>query len=200
MSRQKSLGRRELTAVLAALGELLGAQGIETSLVIAGGTALNLLGVIERATRDVDVLARVEKAPVGRTFRRPIPLPENLTLAIRRVGRDFGLSSDWMNTQVAEQWASDPPEELFEDVEWRTFGALEIGWLGRPALIALKLHAAADRDRDSVHYQDLIALAPGSSELENARAFVVQQDTAAEFPSIVDEVIDHVQRDLGRSR
>ena len=39
------------------IGELLDAEGARAYVVVVGGAALNLLGVVERPTRDVDVIA-----------------------------------------------------------------------------------------------------------------------------------------------
>lgn len=50
---------REIERVLSALGDQLDA-GAEVSLVLVGGAALALLGVVERATYDVDVIARAD--------------------------------------------------------------------------------------------------------------------------------------------
>ncbi|MGH9258861.1 MAG: DUF6036 family nucleotidyltransferase, partial [Acidimicrobiales bacterium] len=43
---------------LQATGELLARRGERAAIVIVGGTALNLLGVVARVTRDVDVIAK----------------------------------------------------------------------------------------------------------------------------------------------
>ena len=47
----------DIERALHALGELLALDGIEFGVIVLGGAALNLLGIVERATRDVDVLA-----------------------------------------------------------------------------------------------------------------------------------------------
>jgi hypothetical protein len=48
---------REIEAALRAVGELVEAAGEYYAIVIVGGAALNLLGIVERSTRDVDILA-----------------------------------------------------------------------------------------------------------------------------------------------
>ncbi len=44
----------QLDKALQGVGELLARRGDEAAIVVVGGTALNLLGVVERYTRDVD--------------------------------------------------------------------------------------------------------------------------------------------------
>lgn len=42
---------------LASVGELLAIDGVDVGIAVIGGTALNLLGIVQRTTNDVDVLA-----------------------------------------------------------------------------------------------------------------------------------------------
>jgi len=52
-------GRAALVEALQAVGERLAYDGATCTLVVVGGAALNLLGIVDRPTIDVDVLARV---------------------------------------------------------------------------------------------------------------------------------------------
>jgi hypothetical protein len=54
-------GSAGIGLALARVGELLAADGEAFALVVLGGAALNLLGIVERATRDVDVLASASR-------------------------------------------------------------------------------------------------------------------------------------------
>jgi hypothetical protein len=79
--------------VLSALGEQLAAAGQRYELVVIGGSGLLALGIIERSTRDVDLLALRS----GDELNRAKPLPANLEAARDRVARDFSLPDDWLN-------------------------------------------------------------------------------------------------------
>jgi hypothetical protein len=150
-----------LDKALRAVGELLARRGQSAAIVVVGGTALNLLRVVERATRDVDVIATAT----------PEPLPTPLTDAIRTVARDLGLPSDWLNTTVAGQWQTGLPPGFTSRIVWRVDGGLWIGLAGRLDLIYLKLYAAADDvGPASRHFTDLLALRPTTNELTAARA------------------------------
>ena len=128
-------------------------------------------------------------------LERAEPFPPTLARAIRTVARDFGLSNAWMNAVVGAQWAQGLPPGLLEDTTWRNYGGgLDVGLVGRQALIALKLFAAADRGQQSVHVQDLLTLAPTPDEMEFAAAWVRTQDAANEWASLVGEVIAYVKR------
>ncbi len=182
---------------LAAVGEILANEGVEVGVVIVGGTALNLLGIVERTTNDVDVLAVLggEDDTTGVTLAPPDPLPEPLDRAIARVATDFQMSSDWMNTVVGLQWQTGLPPGLAGRLRWRRYGGLRVGLADRYDLIFLKLYAAADSEGPaSVHTQDLLALRPSEGELRSAVAWVRGQDPTAAFARILEEVVAYVRR------
>lgn len=185
-----------LEVALGAVGELLEEDRTAVALVVVGGATLNLLGLIDRATQDVDVIARAAE-PIGAMPARlapPDPLPDALQRAIVRVARDFGLASDWINTAIARQWSQGLPPWLPHDITWRRYGGLHVGLVGRRTLIALKLFATVDQSVRSVHGQDLLALNPSDEELDEAAAWVTAQDASDSFPRLVAEVVEHVRR------
>ena len=155
------------------------------------------MGIVERTTGDVDVIATVRPSEdeSESALVPPNPVPEPLAEATARVARDFDLPPDWMNTEIGAQWELSPPPHLAEDLTWREFGGLRVGLAGRRTLIALKLFAAVDQGPESVHYQDLATLEPTDKELEEAGAWVRTQDASPAFPEMTNEVIRHVQRD-----
>jgi len=186
----------QLRDVLSAVGELLEAEGETVRIVVVGGASLNLSGLIDRATDDVDVIARVEEAGDETTLIHPDPMPGALEDAVQRVARDFGLPSGWLNTAVGNQWQTSLPPSLREDLTWHRFGGLRVGVAGRRPLIALKLLAAVDHGgKQSVHYQDLVRLDPTEEGLEEARAWAESEDPSPIVADHIDQVIRHVRND-----
>jgi Nucleotidyltransferase of unknown function (DUF6036) len=91
MTAITSSGRvREL---LVALSEQLAVRGQHYELVVVGGSALLALELVERTTRDVDVVALRHAGSLSKAD----PLPPDLIDARSRVASDFGLSEDWLN-------------------------------------------------------------------------------------------------------
>jgi hypothetical protein len=122
-------------------------------IIVAGGSALLLLGIVDRETGDIDAVACQPKLS---TIARDIAL----------VGEDLGLPVSWLNDGVRayhDLLAADYRDRLTTIGE---FGALTVRALGRPDLILLKIAAARPRDLD-----DLRALAPTVEEI----AFVASQ-------------------------
>ena len=184
---------------LSAVGELLAAEGVEVGIVVVGGVALNLLGVVKRTTTDVDVLAIVPSlTDTGEVaLAPPEPLPEPLRRAIATVARDLQLPNDWMNTVVGLQWETGLPPGMGRRLHWRQFAGLRVGLADRYDLIFLKLYAAADSGSPtSVHFQDLLALRPTERELLAAAAWVREQDPTPAFVRILEQVIEHARKSI----
>ncbi len=191
----------DIEKALNAVGEILESQREEVGIVVLGGTALNLLGIVHRTTKDVDILA-IGSQPVTEpkvTLRPPNPLPESLTQAIKRVARDFGLPEDWMNAVAGSQWRSGLPPSLEDRLEWRRYRGLHVGIVSRYDLIFFKLYAAVDSAPTEIHYQDLRALHPSQQEVEDAARWVRSQDMSEGFGQILDQVLDRLRQDLDRS-
>ncbi|MEO7501508.1 MAG: hypothetical protein ABIW94_02605 [Gemmatimonadaceae bacterium] len=170
----KDLG--DIEEALNRVGELLAATGHEYAIVVLGGAALDLLGIVNRETRDVDILTFAEPRP-GRepspdtVDEVPRPMPEPLQRAARIVARDLGLDLDWLNTEPSLQLRGGLPPGLAARVRWQLYGALWVGLVHRNDLVFFKLFASVDSGGPkSVHYQDLIALRPSPGELLDAAA------------------------------
>jgi hypothetical protein len=192
-------GSGEIDEALGRVGELLAFEGQRYAIVILGGAALNLLGIIDRPTSDVDILAFADtRRTRPRLSEPPEPVPEPLRRAVRTVARDMRLDDDWLNTGPALQWRSGLPPGLSERVHWRDYGGLRVGLVDRYDLIFFKLFAAADSTGTrSVHYQDLIAIAPSVTELDAAVQWVATQDASPGFAQALRKALNHVRHDLG---
>src|SRR5688572_5887753 len=83
-----------LAQALHTLGAVLEQRGLRYEVVAVGGSSLLLLGLIERSTRDLDLVAIVRD---GR-YLPADPLPASLAEAARDVGDALGLASDWLNS------------------------------------------------------------------------------------------------------
>jgi predicted Rossmann-fold nucleotide-binding protein len=66
-----------LISALRALGEILASQGEHAAVVVVGGTALIMQGLVARVTRDVDVIAISHDPPEkeSKVIEAPEPLP-----------------------------------------------------------------------------------------------------------------------------
>ena len=163
----------------------LAGLGLRLEAVVIGGSALALLGVSARPTRDFDILAPVlppEIAEAARAFAR----------AQRRLGVD--LMDDWLNNgpmQVGEVLPKAWQLRTRPVFEGR---ALVLSTLGRADLLKTKLFALCDRGTD---LSDCVALAPTAPELDEAVLWLAEQDANPEWPAHVKATIADLTRRLG---
>jgi hypothetical protein len=166
-----------LSRALRLLGDVLQERGLSYELVAAGGSALLLLGLLERPTRDLDVVALVE----GRRYVGANPLPPDLLNAVRDVGETLGVGDDWLNPGPTSLLELGLPEGFEGRVETRRFGQLTLHLASRSDQICFKVYAATDQGPNSKHFDDLRALAPSSSELIQAARWARTHDPSDGF-------------------
>jgi len=176
----------DLDDALTTLGELLTDQGESYDLIVIGGGALLLQGLIERPTEDLDVVARLE----GDTWLSAKPFPDILTALVIEVADALDLARNWLNHGPAELlMRAGLPDGFIERLEKRTYGSLTVRFAAREDQIAFKLDAAADHLPDeSKHLMDLRRLAPSGAELQEARAWCAAH-RGAQRQHDLDEVI-----------
>jgi hypothetical protein len=173
--------------LLDALGEQLAAQNDCFTIAVVGGSALLALGLISRATRDVDVVAIVD----GEELTSAQPLPAALAGAARTVARDFGLSEDWLNPGPSSLLDLGLPEGFFERAQRRHYGTgLEVLFASRVDQIHLKLYATVDQGAGK-HLDDLQALAPTERELLDAASWSQTHDPSDGYRSVLARVLNY---------
>lgn len=184
--------RSDFEEAFSRLGEFLKAEGVQLRLVVVGGAALNLLGLVSRTTTDADVIA-VEQ---GGQLVTPNDLPPALAEGAAAVAASLRLSPDWLNTGPALQMRFGLPPGFQERITWLQFDTLHVGLGSRLDLITLKLFAAADHwPARGVHYRDLVALAPEIREIAPGAEWVRTQDASPDFPDLVDAVVAQLETD-----
>src|SRR5690349_17382175 len=85
--------RSTLETALRALGDLLADRQEQYVVVAIGGGALSYLGLIERATEDIDLVGLIE----GEMLVSAEPIPARLVSAISDIAQLHRLQPRWMN-------------------------------------------------------------------------------------------------------
>jgi len=172
-------------ATLAAFDRYLADRHLALEAVVVGGTALNLLGVITRQTRDCDIL-------------HPALPPEILAAS-----RAFAVGVTAAGGKLKEDWLNNGPASLAP--------LLPAGWerrlqeafrgqvlvlrsLHRSDLLKSKLFALCDRGLD---LPDCLALAPTAAELAEAIAWLEPQDLHPGWPAHVRATLGDLAQRLG---
>lgn len=167
--------------------EQLGASREE--LVVCGGSALLALGLVNRTTKDVDVLAGVD-ARSG--LVDPRPLSKTLIRVAFAVGAELDLPQGWLNAGPANQVLARLPEGFLSRLIPREYGPkLTIHYPDRFDLIHLKLFAVIDQGPGR-HVSDLLAMEPSDDEMLAAARWVLTQDSGDVFPKLVRDAVTHL--------
>jgi hypothetical protein len=175
-----------LDTILGALDEQLRALGKLLEIVVIGGSALTALGLVRRATRDVDLVAIAE----GGELRPASPLPEALREARDRVARDFDLDPNWLNAGPADLLKWGLPEGFMNRIVTRRYGdALTVHFASRFDQVHFKLFAMVDQ-AGGRHEADLRALHPGRQELISAAHWSMTQDPSPGYRMVLKEALN----------
>ena len=170
---------------LEAFDAWLSSRSLELEAIVVGGSALALLGVTERQTRDVDILH-----------------PE-LSAEVALAARGFAAHLRGQGVELADDWLNNGPMQLAEVLPdgWRlrvrsTFegAALRLTVLGRADLLKTKRFALCDRGTDLA---DCVALSPDPEELNEAEPWLAKQDANPMWPEHVRSTLADLRRRLG---
>lgn len=150
-------------------------------LLVCGGAALNVLGIVQRGTRDVDVICVVVDQGGDVHFVEGDRLPFDLPSLIDDVARDLGLPmEDHQGNPLPEdqKWLNLGPHRLLQfglpdGIEKRLIRklyntCLTACFIGREDQIPLKLYACLISPREAVHTQDLYKIDPTEQEMREA--------------------------------
>ena len=159
--------------------------GLRFEGVVIGGSALGLMGVIHRPTRDFDIL-----------------VPE-LPVAIAAAAREFAKAQRAAGIEIGDDWLNNGSIQLGEILPagWRERvqrifegQALVLTTLGESDLLKTKLFALCDRGTD---LPDCIALAPTAAELAECLPWLAQQDGHVQWPAHARATVADLARRLG---
>jgi hypothetical protein len=183
------LRHANLDQALEALAAQLAAKGKRRELVVIGGSGLIALRLIERPTRDVDVVALVGE----HGLESADPLPDDLTQAARRVAADLDLEDKWLNAEPSRDLLELGLPEGFEDrLRTRALGpSLTVHFADRLDQVHFKLYAVVDQGPGR-HLEDLQALKPSPDELIAAARWARTHDPSEGFRAELLRVIAHL--------
>ncbi|MEM6289679.1 MAG: DUF6036 family nucleotidyltransferase [Myxococcota bacterium] len=168
-----------------AFDEWLAARSLRLDAIVVGGSALALLGVTDRQTRDFDILH-----------------PE-LPAEIIQTAREFAAQLRSEGVELADDWLNNGPMQLVDVLPdaWRQRvrvafrgASLTLKTLGRSDLLKTKLFALCDRGTDLA---DCMAMSPSSDELEEAGSWLCEQDAYPMWPNHVRATLDDLRGRLG---
>jgi hypothetical protein len=184
----------DLENALEALGALLASRGHTAEIAVIGGGSLLLMGLIQRATKDLDVVAVVEQG----AMRRGEPLPAPVVEAVEDVARAMGLAKDWLNPGPSDLFTYGLPAGFRDRVHTRTYSSLIVHFADRIDQIHFKLYAVVDQGPKSKHFADLLRLSPTEQELAAAAAWCITHDPSDGFAMMLAQALAELEKSLDR--
>jgi len=188
---RSSLSDSEIQRALDLLSGRLARNGAApTGIVVCGGAALIVLGLNQRTTKDVDIVALSDEA---RTLYAPAPLPEHLLQAAKEVALTLGLPPDWLNNGPSRDegglFQMGLPEGFSERLHPQSYGShLTVYFIDRIDQIHFKLYAAVDRG--GYHISDLELLNPSDDELVRATRWAMTHDVSQGFRALLKSLLE----------
>ncbi len=171
--------------VLESFDRYLGERKLTFHATVIGGTALIIMGVIHRATQDVDCLE------------------PHLSGEMKKTSIDFARKYKKSGVSLKEDWLNNGPEDLMRDLPrgWEARRTplfqgqnLFFKTLGRPDLLKSKLYAFCDRQQD---LDDCIALRPSLQELKKSYLWLIDRDANPKWPEHVKKSLQELAKRLG---
>jgi hypothetical protein len=156
------------------------------SIVVCGGTALNAMHLIQRTTKDVDIVALMDS---NNQFVDPAPLPEELLVAAKEVADTLNLPQDWLNNGPSSGdgglFRLGLPDGFKERLIKNYQGEkLTVYFASRLDQIHFKLYASIDQF-GSYHASDLRQLSPSDEELLQAIDWATTHDPSEGFKTAI---------------
>lgn len=177
-----------LEGALKILGRLLADRKYHYEIVAIGGGSLLLLGLIDRSTKDLDLVALIK----GKKLISANPLPTPLVQAVQEVGRALELGRDWLNIGPASLLEMGLPSGFMSRLHIRNYGGLTLYLADRFDQICFKLYASVDQGPQSKHFADLILLKPTPNELKQAQKWCTSHDVSEIFDTDIKKVIKSI--------
>ncbi|MDD2601073.1 MAG: DUF6036 family nucleotidyltransferase [Kiritimatiellae bacterium] len=186
---EKYLNRSTLDLAMRSLAIRLdenGADGVQ--IVVCGGSALILTGMVPRTTKDVDIVALIRAG----VLISPAPLPPSLCQAAQEVAEDLALAPNWLNNGPSSGegglFQMGLPDGFIDRLTSESYNDLLIvHFIGRFDQIHFKLYASVDRG--GYHIEDLRSLNPTPDELEDASRWCMTHDVSDGFSMVLKRML-----------
>lgn len=187
----EELSGHQLDQVLRLLGARLARnEAPPVRIVVCGGAAMIVMGLLSRTTTDVDIVALVDDS---RRLVAPVPLPDWLLRAAREVSDTMQLPDNWLNNGPSHDegglFQMGLPQGFQERLHAREYGDhLTVYFIDRFDQIHFKLYAAVDRG--GYHITDLEALLPTNHELVQAARWAMTHDVSPGFRAALKNLLE----------
>ena len=157
-------------------------------IVVCGGASMNVLGQIDRTTKDIDVLGILKRGKSGKLKTEEAVFPSWFIEATNRVKKDFDLPDNWINTEPASLVRLGLPKDFERRLKKIQYSrSFSVYFISRLDQIHFKLYASADRG--GYHINDLLLLSPKDEEIKQAARWCMTHDVSTGFRLVLMELL-----------
>lgn len=151
-------------------------KGHPYSIAVCGCTALIAKGLINRKTRDVDVLGEVSIDNGKTIIKKTVEFPSWFIKAVNAVGFESNMPDNWFNAGPTMQVDYGLPEGIESRLEKISYGEyLKIYYISRFDQIFFKLNHSICVGGEGYHVDDLFNLNPTQEEIYQACIWLLNQ-------------------------
>lgn len=193
-SIMKLMNREKIEEAFALLGERLAAESLaHIRLVVCGGASLIAGTLVQRSTRDVDVLALMDG---NNQLVNPDPLPAELLRLAHEVAEELDIEQFWLNNGPSRGsgglFQMGLPEGLLSRVTKKDYGtSLTVYLIDRVDQVCFKVYAAVDGGAGR-HSRDLQNLDPTTEELVTAAKWAMTHDVSEGFRLVLKSMYEQL--------
>ncbi len=189
----KKLSTEILNDTLKLLNDRMELNGaVPVKIVVCGGSALIASNLVNRTTKDVDIVALLDNQ---NRLIAPVPLPGSLLKAAEQVAEILDLPEDWINNGpssgeggIFQLGLPDFFQDRLTEVKYGKI--LTVYFIGRLDQIHFKLWASVDRG--GYHIDDLMALAPTVEEILTASKWSMSLDTSEGYREMLKLLLNNI--------
>ncbi len=163
------------------------------NVAVCGGAALIAVGLVTRATQDVDVIALLRTNQVNVEVLDDKILPADVERLVAEIGIELGIRKDWLNFEASPLIAFGFPPDMTRRLIKKSYGiCLTVYFISRFDQVHFKIYAAMDPKSGTRHLSDLLDLKPQEDEVRAAISWLLERKASLEFKAALCQVLERI--------
>jgi hypothetical protein len=163
------------------------------NVAVCGGAALIAVGLVTRATQDVDVIALLRANQVNVEVLKDKILPADVERLVAEIGIELGIREDWLNFDASPLIAFGFPPDMTKRLIRKSYGiCLTVYFISRFDQVHFKIYAAMDPKSGTRHLSDLLDLKPQEDEVKAAISWLLGRKASPEFKAALCQVLERI--------
>jgi hypothetical protein len=161
--------------------------------VVCGGAALIAVGLVARATQDVDIIALLRANEAKVEILENKILPPEVKRLVAEIGMELGIRKDWLNFGARPLIAFGFPPDMTKRLIRKSYGiCLTVSFISRFNQVHFKMFAAMDPKDGTRHLADLLDLKPREKEVQASISWLLGRKYSPQFKAALCQVLERI--------